>query len=107
MSLSVANSNYANLSAQAGLYQGTAAIASWLSGLAAANNTNTPSAATNTSTPTISAGYGPNAYNQFRSQVGAATTAAKTDGDAEAAPSESTTASDYQQAVAAYGDTAE
>jgi hypothetical protein len=101
LSLSIANNNFANLSAQAGLYQGTAAIASWLSGLAANNSTQggTPSASTASAAPNVSSG--PSAtYTQFRSQVSAATTAATSD----STQADDSSASNYQQVAAAYGD---
>ncbi|MGP0059895.1 MAG: hypothetical protein ACLPID_11480 [Beijerinckiaceae bacterium] len=107
MSLSIANTNYANMSAQAGLYQGTAAIASWLNGLAAGNSTNTdtPSASTaSAAAPNVSAGHGPNVYNLFHSQISAAATAPGSETTSDPAQSESANASDYQQAVAAYAD---
>lgn len=102
MSLSIANTNYANLSAQAGLYQGTSAVASWLSGLAASASTKTSAASA--SAPNVSAGHGPSAYAQFRSQISAAATAHNSETASDQGQSDSAGASDHQQAVAAYGD---
>jgi hypothetical protein len=102
LSLSTANTNFANLSAQAGLYQGTAAVASWLSGLAASNSTqgSPPSASTASVVPNVSSGLGTTAYTQFQSRVSAATTAAPS----ASSQTDDAGASNYQQAVAAYGD---
>jgi len=104
LSLSVLNNNYAASSARANLYQGTAAVASWLSSLAGAQmNASTPAPSTsNPASPTGLSSYGPTPYSQFRSQVSAATTPQSQ--DIGSGQTESQGASDYQQAVAAYGD---
>ena len=107
LSLSIANNNYGNLSAQASLRQGTAAVASWLSGLAAGNSTNpnaSSAATTSASAPNVAPGHGPDVYNQFRSRISAAATATKSETASDPAQSDSTGASDYRQAIAAYGD---
>jgi hypothetical protein len=106
VALSISNYNYAPSNARADFYQGTAAIASWLSGLAPGNQGNTASAPTSTqgSTPNISVGTGADSFNRFRSQVSAATTAPSSDTSSQQAQSGSQDDAGYQNAVAAYSD---
>jgi hypothetical protein len=103
VSLSIDNNFYANAGARANLYQGTAAIASWLSGLSASANAGTPAASAAALVPQVAPSYGSNSYSQFRSQVSAAATA-QPDASGTAPQSGGQNPSDYQQAVAAYTD---
>lgn len=89
----------------ADLYQGTAAIASWLSSLAAAPaSANAPAPArTIAAAPHVSSGYGQTSYNRFRSSVGAATAAQGQGTAPPTTPADDQATADYGQAVTAYG----
>jgi hypothetical protein len=100
VSLSTDNNFYAIAGARANLYQGTAAIASWLSGLSASANGATPAASTGSATLQVALSYGSDSYNQFRSQISASATAQSDSSGAPQAGAQNP--SDYQQAVAAY-----
>jgi hypothetical protein len=69
---------------RADFYLGTAAIASWLSGLAGPNQSGASSApSTQTPTPNIIVSGGANSFAKFRSQVSAATTANGSNSDSQ------------------------
>jgi hypothetical protein len=107
VALSISNYNYAPSNARADFYQGTAAIASWLSGLAAPGNQgNTTPASTSTqgATPNVTVSTATDSFNKFRSQVSAATTASSSDAASQQAQSGSQDNAGYQNAVAAYSD---
>lgn len=99
LSLSIDYNASAFSGGRTNLYQGTVAIAAWLSGLAANQAANAGVLATASPTPQVAPSFGSNSYSQFRSQVGAAATA-----QSDAAQPANGNAADYQQAVAAYGD---
>ncbi len=104
MPVSISNNIYAP-NARADFYQGTAAIASWLSGLAAGGQGNASAPASNSaSTPNVTVSTGANSFNRFRSQVNATTTASSAGTAPQQVPSDGQNASDYQFAVAAYGE---
>ena len=87
------------------LYQGTAAIASWLSSLAAApTSAHAPAPVkTTAATPHVSSGYGQTSYDRFRSTVGAATAAQGQGTASPTPPADGQGTADYDQAVTAYG----